>query len=135
VISFVTLTLLLFLYRGVARLVRRLMSIARPRESDHHNLQDAEVEFYRRLEAILAQRHLVRLPNQTQREFAMRAGDELATDPRTINVAVIPRRIVEMFYRVRFGQEHLLPMQLESVDRGLVELSDALAESQASDES
>lgn len=126
-LSFVTLTLLLFLYRGIAWLVRRLVRLARPPETNGHNLKDAEVEFYRRLEAILAQHRLVRLPSQTQREFALRVGDELAADPRTFNVAPIPRKIAEMFYRVRFGQAHLLPTQLESVDHGLLELSAALA--------
>jgi hypothetical protein len=128
VVTFVTLTLLLFLYRGAAWIVRRLMRLARSSPASTSGRKDAEVEFYRRLESILATRNLLRLPHQTQREFASSVGDELATDPRTIQVAAIPRRIAEMFYRVRFGKEQLQPPHLESVDRGLSELSAALAE-------
>jgi transglutaminase-like putative cysteine protease len=127
VLSFVSLTLLLFLYRGATWVVRRLVRIARPPESSAQDLKDAEVEFYRRLETLLAQRRLVRLPTQTQKEFALQVGDELAADPRTLHVAGVPRRIADIFYRVRFGQEHLLPLQLESIDRGLTELSAAFA--------
>lgn len=131
VITFVALTLLLFLYRLTTWLVRRLMRLARPPAKGALSAKDAEVEFYRRLEALLAQRKLIRLPQQTQREFALRVGDELATDARTIAVATIPRRIAEMFYRVRFGKVHLLPPQQESVDRGLAELAAALDEEPA----
>jgi hypothetical protein len=128
VLSFVTLTLLLFLYRGVAWLVRRLWGLASPPEPNAQNLKDAEVEFYHRLEEILAQRRFVRLPSQTQREFALAVGDELATDPGTLHVAGVPRRVAEVFYRVRFGQERLEPPHLESLDHSLSELSAALAE-------
>jgi hypothetical protein len=128
VLSFVFLTMLVFLYRGVAWMVRRILRIARPQQMRAGSLKDAEVEFYRRLEAILARRNLMRSPAQTQREFALRVGDELATDPQTIQVAAIPRRIAELFYRVRFGREHLDEQHLDAVERGLAELSTAFAE-------
>ncbi len=128
VLSFVLLTTLVFLYRGIAWIVRRIFHIARPQQLHRGSLKDAEVEFYRRLEAILAQRNVLRTAAQTQREFALHVGDELATDPRTIQVAAIPRRIAELFYRVRFGRERLDPEHLESVERGLTELSAAFSE-------
>jgi hypothetical protein len=127
-LTFVFLTLLVFLYRAVAWIIRRVLRFARPNAGKRRSLKDAEVEFYRRLEAILAQRNLTRAPAQTQREFALRVGDELATDPRTIQVAAIPRRIAELFYRVRFGREHLDTQHLDAVERGLNELSTAFAE-------
>jgi hypothetical protein len=127
VLSFVFLTMLLFLYRGLAWIVRRILRIARPQQMRAGSLKDAEVEFYRRLEVLLARRNLTRSPAQTQREFALRVGDELATDPQTIQVAAIPRRIAELFYRVRFGREHLDEQHLDAVERGLAELSTAFS--------
>ena len=61
------------------------------------------VEFYRRFEALLARRGLVRPPSQTQREFAARAGRELAQRTGDERLAVLPVQVAEAFYRVRFG--------------------------------
>jgi hypothetical protein len=52
VLSFVFLTTLVFLYRGIAWIVRRVFRIAGPQQAYSGSLKDAEVEFYRRLEAL-----------------------------------------------------------------------------------
>ena len=64
VITFVGLTLLVFLYRATSWAVRRILQLARPHALNQQRLKDAEVEFYRRLEEILSQRRLVRQPQQ-----------------------------------------------------------------------
>ena len=43
----------------------------------------ADVAFYRRFEALLAQRELCRTPSQTQREFALAVGGQLAESTHT----------------------------------------------------
>ena len=64
-----------------------------------------EIAFYRHFEALLARaRRFVRPPCQTQLEFARVAGSQLAAEAdfacrRDSRL----RRVVESFYRVRFG--------------------------------
>ena len=77
------------------------------------------VEFYRRFEALLARRGLVRGHGQTPREFAAAAavlskGSEKTPDPFSV--------VVEAFYRVRFGGLPLDNPQREAVEHELAEL-------------
>jgi len=88
----------------------------------------AEVEFYRRLEAILAHARLARSVGQTQREFAGRVQAMLqAAGPTARAVADVPPRVVEAFYRVRFGGRHLDKRQTEAVEHALDRLEAVLA--------
>lgn len=61
------------------------------------------VKFYRRLEAALNQLGLSRSAGQTPRELACQARERLAALSPQSDVAELPRRIVEILYRVRFG--------------------------------
>ncbi len=84
--------------------------------------RETQVQFYRRLEAILAQHGLVRLGAQTQREFVLAAGARLpATDGR--QPAALGEAIVEAFYRVRFGCQPLDRSQVQAVEHALAALS------------
>jgi hypothetical protein len=85
------------------------------------------IDFYVRLEAALEQRKLVRTAEQTQREFVQAACGELAESPATRGVAQLPRRIVEAFYRVRFGGRTLDAAELSDVEQALSALNAALA--------
>ena len=81
-----------------------LCLIARRRRSMHARRQRrTPVAFYQRLETTLAQLGLQREAAQTQRQFARRAAQHLASSPQHAPVADVPVRIVEAFYRVRFG--------------------------------
>jgi hypothetical protein len=91
------------------------------------------IAFYRRLEALLAARDLRRAPGQTQREFALAAGGQLADDPRTQAAASLPRKIVDSFYRVRFGGRTLDDQEAAAVDGALGELETALKAAEAED--
>ena len=83
-------------------------------------------EFYRRLEGVLARVSLTRTADQTQREFALAAGGELAELPHTRGAAPLPRRIVDHYYRVRFGNRPLNDSQRADVEHALDELAAAL---------
>jgi hypothetical protein len=85
------------------------------------------VEFYARLETLLAEFGLVRRPGQTQHEFALSAGGRLADFPAGQQVAALPRKIVESFYRVRFGRLPLDSGEAEAIEHALASLQSALS--------
>lgn len=86
----------------------------------------AAVEFYRRLEALLARQGLVRRAGQTQREFATLAAARLQTtvpDARGGQLLVL---VAEAFYQVRFGHQELDHRQAQAVEQALGWLRAAL---------
>jgi hypothetical protein len=117
---------------GIYRLVRRLIAWFRRMrgESLEHSAgrQMASVEFYRRLEHLLARHAWVRPRFQTQREFATSVGGLLADDPQTQQFVPVPRSIVDAFYRVRFGGRTLDKREAEGVEQALNHLETGLAE-------
>jgi transglutaminase-like putative cysteine protease len=84
--------------------------------------RDTHVEFYRRLEAILAQHGLVRAAGQTQREFAVAAGSRLAGADGHHFTALL-ESIVNAFYHVRFGCQPLDSPQVQAVEHALAVLA------------
>ena len=74
---------------------------------------------------LLAERELCRAPSQTQREFALAVGGQLAESPRT-KAGPLARQLVELFYRVRFGRRTLDSQEAAAVEQALSELADAL---------
>ncbi len=86
------------------------------------------LEIFRRLEAALRKRGLARMPGQTPYEFALVAGGELAESIEHRRLAPLPRRVVEAFYRVRFGHRTLDNQEADAVEHALVELELALAQ-------
>jgi transglutaminase-like putative cysteine protease len=86
------------------------------------------LEMYRRLEAALGRLGLSRRPAQTAHEFALAAGGELAERMDYRRVAHLPRRIVESFYRVRFGGCALDNDESMAVEHALAELERATAQ-------
>ena len=88
------------------------------------------VPFYERLEALLAQHGIRRPESQTQHEFAVAAGGQLSETPRLAPAAGLPRRVVDAFYRVRFGNHALDKAEIEAVELSLRELEATLAVAQ-----
>jgi transglutaminase-like putative cysteine protease len=84
------------------------------------------VEFYRRLEALLRRHGMQRPAAQTQREFAMAVGGQLAEKPSQAAVAGIPKLLVDYFYRVRYGGAPLEPQENEQLQQALQQLAAAL---------
>ncbi len=87
------------------------------------------LEMYRRLEAALERLGLMREPAQTAHEFAMAAGGQLAERDEHRPLAQLPGRVVEAFYRVRFGGRTLDKPEAEAVEHALAELELALSRS------
>ena len=73
------------------------------------------VEFYHRLEAILAGYGLRRLPGQTPLEFALEAGTTLAQRLQDPQWQDLPAQVVQCFYQVRFGAQNLPPTQTQHI--------------------
>ena len=84
-----------------------------------------QVEFYRRLENLLARRGLVRVPGQTQREFAAVAGVRLAMTTGEHRMADLPALVADAFYLVRFGGKPLDSLQSQAVEHALAEMASA----------
>jgi transglutaminase-like putative cysteine protease len=85
----------------------------------------SRVEFYHRLETVLARHGLTRPPQQTPREFAQEAGTMLAQTTGEDELAAIPSQIAEAFYRVRFGEVVLDGTQAAAIEALLAQLEHA----------
>jgi hypothetical protein len=109
-------------------LVRLLGALYRRWPHRHMRAKCARVEFYDRLERILARHGLVRGRGQTPLEFALAAGAQMVADAAMRPHATLPRRIVEAYYRVRFGRQALDAHEAETIEGQLVRLADVLRE-------
>jgi hypothetical protein len=121
--SLASAALLGFLCWLARRLGDKLWRRLSGRRPKHRDSPRVEVEFYRRLEALLAARGLVRSAGQTQREFACSAGCSLAAVCGETGLALLPVRVAEAFYRVRFGRLPLDNAQAEAVEQSLAQIT------------
>jgi len=120
----VGLVLILIFAKTIGTLIK---GRTRHRRKMRGSLQ-ATVTVYLKLEQILARHKIIREHHQTQLEFAVLAGSRLSTSGLNENLCCLPKRIVEMFYRLRFGDNEL-DVELESQLLGeLAILRTALAE-------
>jgi transglutaminase-like putative cysteine protease len=85
------------------------------------------LSFYGRLLELLARhRGLTPATGQTPREFAGAAAAVLGTQPATAAWAGLPSRVVELYYRARFGDRPLDSAEGQALGAGLDELAAAL---------
>ena len=116
---------------GVFRLVRppigRLIAWIANHRPVPKSRRSLRIEFYRRLEMVLARHGMKRAATQTQREFALEAAGQLTESPSCRHAASMPRRVVEAFYRVRFGGHALDKHEAEAVEHALTRLEEALS--------
>ena len=96
--------------------------------SDSARRNRPRIEFYRRFESMLAKRGIRRTKEQTPKEFALSAQEQLANLLPDAAVAELPAKIVDMFYQVRFGAEHLDNADTERLENWLGKLQQALAQ-------
>lgn len=112
------------------RLVRRASAPRwfsfRPRLKRHQR-----VEFYERLERLLARHGFRRAARQTQLEFARAVAAALVDSAAGAAHAGLPRRITEAYYRVRFGRHTLDRREVDSIEQQLATLEQALAASRS----
>jgi hypothetical protein len=123
--------LLVGLYRLAAWLLRRIWGIGlggRDRTNPQGRLG---LVFYWRLESLLARQGVIRRPGQTPRELAFAASSHLETFALTAPLAHTPQRLVETFYRVRFGGQDLDKQQRDAIEQALTALDTALARNQS----
>lgn len=93
----------------------------------HRRKPARRVAFYERLEGILGRHGMERGQRQTPLEFALAAGAELVAHADTRLHATLPRRIVEAYYRVRFGGHTLDAREADAVEQQLVTLDQMLS--------
>jgi hypothetical protein len=126
-----------FVFRGY-RLLRRLM----PTASREERRKRASIEFYLRMEALLAKAKIDRPAHQTQREFATASIMRLLYPPleerkRSSEVRhdredakepllLATRLIVEAFYRVRFGDRSLEADEIDHIEKALNRIEQAV---------
>lgn len=117
------LLVLVFGVRWLPRLARRVWARLAGRAVPAAGREHTKVEFYDRLETLLARHGLARSAGQTQHEFATAAGSKIATATGRPHLAPLPARVVEAFYRVRFGRLPLDNPQRKTVEHALAELA------------
>jgi hypothetical protein len=82
--------------------------------------------FYQEMLSLLASEGLEKPATVTPRQYALAAAELLRQHPATADVATVPVRIVDLFYRVRFGHYPLTDQELHEVDQLLERLAEAL---------
>ena len=85
------------------------------------------VLFYDQFEALLARHGMRRSPGQTPREFAVEVGGQMADAAHWQHASSLPRRVVDAFYRVRFGAVTLDREEEEAVQQTLDNLKDIMS--------
>ncbi len=117
---------LLYVVRHRRDMWRWFTSLWRPKQTD----RQIRIAFYERFEALCRQLGLVRPRFQTQREFASTVGPrirELVQSPDWL--PELPPRLVEFFYRARFGEEELASPDIDQLNRDMTALEEALKKS------
>jgi transglutaminase-like putative cysteine protease len=107
------------------RMIRQLRRLAR-RATPHAGPRASSSEIYGRLERVLAHHGYRRANGQTPYEFALAAGGDLAERAGCSPLAALPRRVVEAFYRVRFGRHPLDSAEAQAVEHALSALERGL---------
>lgn len=117
---------------GAVKAFRRLRRGGLKKAAPRARAAGPEVDFYTQLERILKLRSLNRSADQTQREFVQAACGELAELPDTRGVSTLPRKIVDAFYKVRFGNRPLQAEERSEIDAALASLSTVLLQAKRS---
>jgi protein-glutamine gamma-glutamyltransferase len=100
--------------------LRRLWGPRRSREA-------IRIAFYERFERLCSRLGLIRAGSQTQREFAHVASPRIRdATVSSDGLPELPPRLVELFYRVRFGEETLPKPIIDELDRDLSRLEHAM---------
>ncbi|MGB7210402.1 MAG: DUF3488 and transglutaminase-like domain-containing protein [Pyrinomonadaceae bacterium] len=106
--AFASLMLLVWLYRKVVKL--KVWHVVWERLFARR--RGTIVEFYERMQTVLAEKGFTRAPHQTPLEFAFAIGMPEAV------------KITEKYNRVRFGEKHLSADEQHAIERWLEDLED-----------
>jgi protein-glutamine gamma-glutamyltransferase len=110
---------------------RKLWRLLAAKRGNRRRGPRIEVEFYRRLEHLLAKNGLSRPLGQTPREFAFAAGQWLAAETGQHRLLPLPNRIVDAYYRVRFGRLPLEAGHSHEIDQILKEMESQIVHRKA----
>jgi len=129
-----------FVRRGTGRARRRALGLRRPnwisrvlawlalrltgRAPDPAGMI---VEFYERFLTLMSASGFARREDQTQREFARQVEEALGDRLAASNLSQFPGELAELFYRVRFGEGRLEPLEAGDIEQRLIRLEGALA--------
>jgi transglutaminase-like putative cysteine protease len=111
---------------GLVVLAALVLLVLRHRRKSVAKRKRTAVAFYARLLDILEYIGLRPQPAQTAAEFSIAAGTALANRPATASLAMLPARIADLFYAVRFGGETLDQSELVRMDQELDALKAAV---------
>ena len=85
-----------------------------------------QVSFYERFLRIVARLGIRQQPTQTAREFVRDSLERLQPQLAAANMGAWPDEMVDVFYRVRFGNAVLNPQEAEALDTRLSQLENTL---------
>jgi transglutaminase-like putative cysteine protease len=125
-VSFLVLFAAAVVFRLCSWLIRRLLRFWRGPAGLEAALTPG-ILFYRRLAQLLSEFELERTPAETQNEFALRASRVLTGKDQTKLAADVPGKVVEAFYRVRFGHQELDQATLRALEQDLDKLEKGLS--------
>jgi transglutaminase-like putative cysteine protease len=109
----------------IAHMVRRIRKWL-GRWAPVQTTKPRRVPFYDHLLRLLESHGMNKPPAATASQFAEQASLELAREPQLSALARVPPDLVDRYYRVRFGHEHLSSPETEEIGRLLGELAAAL---------
>jgi hypothetical protein len=84
------------------------------------------VAFYQQFQSVVRMAGLIPRLDQTQQEFARQVESNLAGRLAPAGLARFPTQLAELFYRVRFGEGALEPLERADIERRLDQLKEAL---------
>ena len=117
---------ILAIARAAHAFFRRRTEVRRIATRQSRRMAPPTEEFYLRLERLLTKLSIVRTADQTPRELALAAGGELSELAHTRSAGPLPRRIVDYYYRVRFGNRPLEAEERTEVEQALAALELAM---------
>jgi transglutaminase-like putative cysteine protease len=125
IVAFLTLTALAFLLIAARSAWKWLARWLRPGSSGKAG-SGANIAFYQKLMTLLSAQGLERAEAETPREFGARAIAQLTARCGDEQLFDVPRRVIEAFYRVRYGDESIHPDESRELRAGIDRLEQAL---------
>ncbi len=117
----------------LGRLIFRVVQFVSPRLAQwlqtppNDRRRAIRVEFYEQFVTLLARHGITRGRHQTQREFAHAVASQFLATPSERDLVDLPDRVVDAYYRVRFGGQTLSLQENETIDQSLVRLQSTLS--------
>ncbi|HEY2413387.1 MAG TPA: transglutaminaseTgpA domain-containing protein [Pirellulaceae bacterium] len=122
----VAVILALLAFAATIYAVRLAWGPLRRRRQKQRQTINAAPAFYHRLERLMARLTVVREPAQTPREMAALAGERMAALADGSAVAALPAKLVDAYYRLRFGKGRLDKVESDAIEQALKKIEAAV---------